>query len=77
MIEICILFINIIDLHKHKQKQRSHVSHLEFQDGRQRLKIENCPIAFVDPKNIYLYTKIMFLCHLETEISKFWYFVTP
>ena len=33
-------------------------------------------IAFVDPKNIYLDTKIMFLCHLETEISIFEYFVT-
>ena len=39
-------------------------------------KIENCPIAFVAPKNIYLDTKIMFLCHLETEISIFEYFVT-
>jgi len=60
-----------------KQKQMSHGGHLEFQDGHHRCKFENDPIEFVGPKDICLDTNIMFLGQLETEISKYVYYVTP
>ena len=42
------------DFFNDKQKQRSHVGHLEFQDGRQRLKI--VPLHLLTPKT-YIYTQ--------------------